>query len=263
MTIIFVSDQIEKLPLSVVIIALNEESNIGRAIQSVKDWVSEVLIYDSGSTDRTIDIARNMGAKVVSGGWLGFGPTKNKATSFASFSWILSIDSDEEVSQELKLEIQKRFSSLDERTAYLLPRKSFYLNRWITHGGWYPDRQARFFNSKFSKWNAAEIHEKVEASSYNNFASDLNHYVFKNIEHQVSTNNRYSSLQAKEMLAKGKNFSWFHFFTKPAVKFFECYVLKLGFLDGWAGFFIAKSASYSVFLKWSKLYELKELSKNE
>ncbi len=257
------SDQIEKLPLSVVIIALNEESNISRAVSSVSGWVSEVLVYDSGSRDLTVSIAENRGAKVVSGEWLGFGPTKHKATGLASFPWILSIDSDEEVSNELKSEIQKSFASLDERTAYLVPRKSFYLNRWVTHGGWYPDFQARLFNKKFVNWNQVEIHEKVEAASYQKLTGDLNHYVFKNIEHQVATNNKYSSLQAKEMAAKGKNFSWFHFFTKPAFKFFECYFLKLGFLDGWAGFVIAKSASYSVFLKWSKLYEIKELVKDE
>lgn len=257
------SDQIEKLPLSVVIIALNEESNISRAVSSVSDWASEVLVYDSGSTDRTVTIAESNGAKVISGAWLGFGPTKKKAAELAEFPWVLSIDSDEEVSQELKSEIQKKFKSLDERTAYQVPRKSFYLSRWITHGGWYPDFQTRLFNKKFSNWNTAEIHEKVEASSYNKLACDLNHYVFKHIEHQVATNNRYSSLQAKEMAEKGKNFSWFHFFTKPCVKFFECYFLKLGFLDGWAGFVIAKSASYSVFLKWSKLYEIKELGKDE
>ncbi|MCC2677673.1 MAG: putative glycosyl transferase [Pseudobdellovibrio sp.] len=257
------SDQIEKLPLSVVIIALNEESNISRAVSSVNGWVSEVFVYDSGSTDNTKSIAENRGAKVVSGPWLGFGPTKKKAADLAANSWILSIDSDEEVSAELRSEIQKKFMTLDDRTAYQLPRKSFYLNRWVMHGGWYPDHQARLFNKKFSNWNAAEIHEKVEASSYQKLSSDLNHYVFKNIDHQVATNNRYSTLQAKEMAAKGKSFSWFHFFTKPAVKFFECYFLKLGFLDGWPGFVIAKSASYSVFLKWAKLYEIKKLGKNE
>lgn len=245
------------------IIALNEESNISRAVSSVKDWAGEVLVYDSGSSDRTVSTAESNGAKVVSGTWLGFGPTKKKAAELAAFPWVLSIDSDEEVSLELKTEIQKKFKSLDERTAYQVPRKSFYLNRWISHGGWYPDFQTRLFNKKFSNWNASEVHEKVEASSYDKLACDLNHYVFKNIEHQVATNNRYSSLQAKEMAAKGKSFSWFYFFTKPCVKFFECYFLKLGFLDGWAGFVIAKSASYSVFLKWSKLYEIKELGKDE
>jgi glycosyltransferase involved in cell wall biosynthesis len=259
-TIFFVTEKNEKLPLSVVIIALNEEANIARAIASVKDWVSEVLVYDSGSTDKTAAIASSSGAKVVTGPWLGFGPTKNKASELAANSWILSIDSDEEVSPELKSEISQKFSLLDESSAYRVPRRSFYLRRWINHGGWYPDYQTRLFNRKNAAWNAAEIHEKVEAKNYSMLASNLNHYVFRNIEHQVSTNNKYSSLQAKEMFKQGKRFSWFKFFTKPAVKFFECYFLKLGFLDGWAGFVIAKSASYSVFLKWAKLYELERLA---
>ena len=101
--------------------------------------------------------------------------------------------------------------------------------------------------------------EKVEAKQYDKFSSNLNHYVFKNIEHQVATNNKYSSLQAEQLFNSGKKFSWFKFYTKPAVKFVECYILKLGFLDGWAGWVIAKGASYSVFLKWSKLYELEKL----
>jgi glycosyltransferase involved in cell wall biosynthesis len=256
---IFVTDKSHKLPMSVVIIALNEEANIARAINSVKDWAGEVLVYDSGSTDRTCEIAGNMGAKVINGAWLGFGPTKNKATGLAAFPWILSLDCDEEVSADLRNEITLKFRSLDESAGYQLPRKSFYLNRWISHGGWYPDYQVRLFNKNFSNWNKAEIHEKVEAKNNKKLSADLNHYVFRDIHHQVATNNKYSGLQAKEMFASGKKFSWFRFFTKPAVKFFECYILKLGVLDGWAGFVIAKSASYSVFLKWSKLYELERL----
>ena len=134
------------------------------------------------------------------------------------------------------------------------------MNRWIRYGGWFPDYQTRLFNKKESGWNLEKIHEKIEAKNYENLKNPLFHYVFKNIEHQVSTNNRYSTLQALKMYENGKSFSWFHFFTKPKVKFFECYILKLGFLDGWAGFVIAVNAAHSVFMKWSKLREL-DLSK--
>ena len=251
----------KKLPLSVVIIALNEERNIARAITSVSSWVDEVVVYDSGSKDMTVEIASNMGAKVFNGEWFGFGKTKKKATALAINSWILSIDSDEEVSLDLKNELIKKFTLLDETVAYRLPRLSFYLKRWIRHGGWYPDYQVRLFNKRSSNWNEHDIHEKVEADSYGYLTSNLNHYVFRDIEHQVSTNNKYSSLQAQQMKNYGKRFSWFHFFTKPSVKFLECYILKLGFLDGWAGYVIARSAAYSVLLKWSKLYELEKLEK--
>lgn len=244
-----------KVPLSVVIITLNEEKNIARALKSVQ-WASEVVIYDSGSTDRTIEIAQKMGAKVTSGSWLGFGPTKRKAAELAQFDWILSIDADEEVSAGLANEIQACFKNFKSEFAYQVPRLSYFLGRWIHYGGWYPDYQTRLFHRGYSQWNQAEVHEKVEAKSYEKLTSNLNHYVFKDIAHQIQTNNKYSSLLAEQLHKKQKNFSWFHFLTKPWVKFLECYVWKLGFLDGWPGFVIARNASHSVFMKWSKLKEL-------
>lgn len=238
-----------------VLVALNEQANIESALQSVS-WAADIVVYDSGSVDKTMDIARKTGANVIQGPWAGFGKTKKLATDYAKLDWVLSLDCDEVVSQALQQEIRSRFEQLRPDTVYRLPRSSFYLNRWIKYGGWYPDLQGRLFNRKNTNWNEASIHEKVEAQNYENFTTPLNHYVFKNIEEQVKTNNRYSSLQAQEMLAAGKKFSWFHFFTKPLVKFIECYLIKRGFLDGIAGYIIAYNASYSVFLKWAKLLEL-------
>lgn len=247
------SDQV--IPISAVLISLNEEANIARAITSL-GWADEILVYDSGSSDNTVSIAEKMGAKVVRGPWLGFGLTKKKAAELAKHDWIFSIDCDEEATEELAAEIKARCSSLQAEVAYAVPRLSRYMNRWIRHGGWYPDRQVRLFNRKFSQWSEVEIHEKVQAKSYENLTSHLNHYVFRDVAHQVAANNRYSGLQAAQMRAAGKRFSWFHFFTKPYVKFIECYFLKLGFLDAWPGYIIARNAAYSVFLKWTKLREL-------
>lgn len=249
------NDQSNPVALSVVIIALNEELNIARAIQSAK-WAAEVIVYDSGSTDKTIEIAQKLGAKVVQGAWLGFGLTKQKATSVASHDWILSLDADEEIPEKLAVEIRQKWSALQPEKAYQIKRLSQYLGKWIYHGGWYPDRQTRLFNRKHSNWDAAEIHEKVQAQNLDELSQHFYHYVFKDIAHQVQTNNRYSSLQALEMHRKGKSFSWFHFLTKPYVKFIECYFLKLGILDGWVGYVIARNAAYSVYLKWIKLREL-------
>lgn len=244
-----------QLKLSVVIISKNEEHNIARCLSSVLGWVDEVIVYDSGSTDQTIQIANKMGARVISGEWLGFGLTKRKAALLSRNDWVLSIDADEEVSEFLRLELQEKLSQLDPETAYAVPRRSRYLKTWIRFGGWYPDHQVRVFNKKFSMWNESSIHEKVEAKKTLFFVKDLNHYVFKNISHQVLTNDRYSTLLAEKMFKENKKFNWFHFFTKPTVKFIECYILKLGFLDGYAGYVIARNASYSVFLKWIKLKE--------
>ncbi|MES2803290.1 MAG: glycosyltransferase family 2 protein [Bdellovibrionota bacterium] len=248
------------MPISAVIICKNEEANIERCLKSLT-WVDEVVVYDSGSTDNTINIAQKMGAKVHQGLWLGFGATKHEATNRASHDWILSIDADEEVPDQLRREIQQKLSTLDADYIYKIPRLSYYLQSWIKYGGWYPDFQIRLFNRKTHQWNKAEIHEQVEplrgdTEHIAQLEHHLHHYVFKNIEHQVQTNNRYSTLQAQTMFASGTSFSYFHLFTKPYVKFVECYILKLGFLDGWAGYVIARNAAYSALLKWLKLREL-------
>ena len=244
--------------ISAVIITLNEQSNIERCLKSLH-WADEVLIYDSGSVDLTVEIAEKLGAKIFKGPWLGFGPTKKKATELATHDWIISVDADEEISDELSHEIKKTIAESSSQMAFKIPRLSFYMGRWIKYGGWYPDAQLRLFNKKSYQWNMAAIHEKVESINQIQLIQQLKcnmyHYVFENIEHQVSTNNKYSSLQALNMYKNNKSFNYFHFFTKPYVKFLECYFLKRGFLDGWAGYVIARNAAYSVYLKWIKLKE--------
>lgn len=246
--------------ISAVIITKNEELNISRCIASLT-WADQVLVYDSGSTDKTIEIAKNMGAKVIEASWEGFGPTKRKASESADYDWILSVDADEAVPAALQKEIRDVINQSADDIAYKIPRISFYLDRWIKHGGWYPDYQIRLFNRKKSGWNKEPIHEKVEASKIQALKNPMEHYVFKNIAHQVETNNRYSGLQADKMRKDGKKFSYFHFMTKPYVKFIECYIFKLGFLDGWAGYLIARNAAYSVLLKWVKLKEIESQKK--
>lgn len=251
--------EVDPLKISVVIITKNEEQNILRCLASVVGWVDEIIVYDSGSVDQTVQIASKHNVKVVIGEWLGFGPTKKKATLLAKNDWILSLDADEEVSLDLKTELFEKLNKLNEKCAYALPRKSYYLKQWIHHGGWYPDYQIRLFNKNTAMWNENIIHEKVDAKDVLNFLKPLNHYVFKNVSHQVLTNDKYSTLIAEKQFKNGKRFNWFHFFTKPTVKFIECYFLKLGFLDGFAGFVIAKNAATSVFLKWIKLKEFESL----
>lgn len=244
----------QKLPLSLTVITKNEEKNIERCLRSVP-FASEVIVVDSDSTDRTVELAQKLGAKVFVESWKGFGPQKQFAVDQAQYDWILSLDADEALSPELTAEILARFSSLDEKTGYLLPRRSYHLGRWIHFGGWYPDRQLRLFHKKFSRWDKAQIHEKVVTARTERFQSPLLHWVFRNLSHQVQTNDRYSGLQAENLFHNGKKFSLFYLLTKPLSKFIETYFLKRGFLDGMAGFIIAISAAYSVFLKWAKLWE--------
>jgi len=245
-----------KLPISVVIITLNEALNIKKCVESVIGWVDEVLVVDSGSTDETMLLCHKLGAKTVQQPWLGFGPQKKIATLQAKNDWVLSLDADEALSGELKDEIFEKFQSLNSSFLYLFPRKSFFLGKEIRFGGWQPDYQGRLYNRKFHNWNDNQIHEKVESENQDYFKSAILHWVFKDVAHQVQTNNRYSSLQARELYKKNKKSSLFKIVVKPFFKFLECYVYKLGFLDGFVGFVIAKNASYSCFLKWTKLYNL-------
>lgn len=253
------AEQFSKLPISLVIITLNEQSNIQRCIASAP-FVDEVVVVDSGSHDATCKIAEKLGARVIHHDWEGFGPQKNFAASVAKNDWILSLDADEELSFEACQEISKRYSLLREGVGYQFPRISRYMNRWIRHGGWYPDLQLRLYNKKFSQWSQTQIHEKVQASVVENFKSNIRHHVFASISEHVETNNRYSSLLAKVDFEKGKRFSYLRMLIKPHVKFFETYVLKLGFLDGLPGFVIAVGAAYSIFLR---ILKTREISKQE
>ncbi len=250
----------QKLPLSLTVITKNEEKNIERCLRSVP-FASEIIVVDSDSTDQTRELAQKLGAKVLVEAWKGFGPQKQFAVEKAQYDWVLSLDADEALSPELSEEILSRFSSLDEKTAYQLPRRSFHLGRWIHYGGWYPDRQIRLFNRKFSHWDQAQIHEKVETEKTDQFQSPILHWVFKNLSHQVVTNDRYSGLQAEDLFSRGKRFSLYYLIVKPPSKFFETYFLKRGFLDGLPGFLISVSAAYSVFLKWAKIWELENKKK--
>ncbi len=252
---------IKKIPLSLVIVTLNEEANIERCIQSVP-FADEVILVDSFSTDRTVEIATSLGAKVVQEQWRGFGPQKAFATELTKNSWVLSLDADEALSPALAKEIQEKLSTLDPEAGYQIPRRSFHLGRWIDHGGWYPDYQMRLFNKQHSRWNFAGLHEKVEVKKKIKFRHPILHWVFKSLSHQVITNDRYSSLGAMELLEKGKKFSYLKFFFKPPTKFVECYFFKGGFRDGLPGFIIAVGAAYSVFLRHSKLWEMEKVQRD-
>lgn len=244
-----------KIPISLVVITLNEEHNIERCIRSVP-FASEVLVIDSGSKDSTCEIARFLGAHVIHKSWLGFGPQKKFATSQAQNDWILSLDADEALSPELAREIMDRFSALDPRKGYEMPRKSWHLGRWILHGGWYPDYQLRLYNRQHSNWPDSPIHERVQAPEVERLKSPIHHFVFNSLSDQVATNDRYSGLLAKKDFEAGKKFSFLKLVFKPWTKFIECYFLKRGFLDGLPGLIIAVSAAYSIFLRWSKIWEL-------
>jgi glycosyltransferase involved in cell wall biosynthesis len=249
-----------KLPISLVVIAKNEEKSLPQCLASCS-WVQDIVVVDSDSSDRTVEVAQKLGARVIVKPWMGFGLQKRFAVEQAKFDWVICLDADEQVSESLQAEILARFEKLDPSTGYYLPRKSYHMGRWITHGGWYPDYQLRLFNRTAGNWNDAPIHEKVIVSKSDRLSEPLYHLLFENLADQINTNNRYSSLQAEQHFSKGQKFNLYKLVIKPWVKFIECYFLKLGFLDGLPGFVIAVGAGYSVFIRWAKVWEL-ERKKN-
>lgn len=246
----------EKLPISLVVITLNEENNIERCLKSVP-WASDVVVLDSGSKDKTVDLAKNLGARTFVEDFKGFREQKQRATDLAKFDWIISLDADEALSPELAGQIQNLLKNpMNSVGGYEVPRISFHLGRWISHGGWYPDYQLRFFNRKACKWIGGHVHEKVSGENIKRLSSPIQHWVFTSLADQVDTNNEYSSKGAVDLFEKGQRFSLFKLIFKPISKFLETYLWKLGLLDGLPGFIISVGASYSIFLKYAKLWEL-------
>lgn len=250
----------EREPLSVTIITLNEERNLPRALASV-GWADDIVIVDSGSTDRTIEIARAAGpqVQVFHNPWPGYGKQKNFAQDHAKHSWILNIDADEEVTPELRAEIEQRLQEAKagrKLGGYFLPRKTFYLGRWIKHGGWYPNHLMRLADRRVARWTEPAVHEewKVDGETAY-FREPLLHYTFSDIQDQILTNLNFSRLGSVELKRRGQRGSLPRLLLKPIGKFIETYFLKLGCLDGVAGFIISVNAAHSMFLKYAYLIE--------
>jgi glycosyltransferase involved in cell wall biosynthesis len=243
--------------ISAVIITFNEEKNIADAIKSVA-FADEIIVVDSESTDKTTDIAESLGAKVVTKKWLGFSKQKQFAVDSATHDWIISLDADERISDNLQAEIIKLKTSNNLADGYKIPRLSIYMNREIRHSGWYPDWQIRFFNRTKGRWKSVEIHESFEIDGkIEKLSNDILHYSVENAtHHHKMIGERYAPLAAKQMFESGKRTSALKVATVGFTTFFQSYFLKLGFLDGFAGFCIARFAAHHAFMKYLILWEL-------
>jgi glycosyltransferase involved in cell wall biosynthesis len=254
------------MKISVTIITFNEAANIREAIESVQ-WADEILIVDSESTDNTRDIAEAFGAKVIVKKWEGFSLQKQFAADKAKFDWILSLDADERVSEKLKAEILKLKELPEENLAdgYKLPRLSWYMNRWIRGGGWYPDSQLRFYNRKRGVWKKVLIHESVEMKQdarVEFLNADLLHFSIPNASyHHRQIGERYAPLAARQMFERGRRTSPLKIATAGLTTFLQTFLLKGGFRDGLAGFCIARFAAHHAFLKHLLLWEIQNESK--
>ena len=247
--------------ISVCIITFNEEDNIRAACESVF-WADEIVLVDSGSTDRTREIAAECGARVLHNPWPGFAAQKQFAAEQATYEWIFSLDADERVSEELRASIQHFSAKSDNNVAdgYLIARRAFYMGRWIRGGGWYPDRQVRLYKRSMGRWEGAHIHESVKMkpeARVETLAGDLLHYTVRDAaEHQRLIGDRYAPLGARKMLEQGRRTSPLKIATVGPATFVRSFVLKGGFRDGLAGLSIASFAAHHAFLKHLQLWEL-------
>ncbi|MGD9589626.1 MAG: glycosyltransferase family 2 protein [Pyrinomonadaceae bacterium] len=247
------------MQISAVIITRDEENNIADAIGGL-DWADEVIVVDSESSDRTVEIAESLGAKAIVREWRGFAEQKRFATAAASNDWIFSLDADERVSPELRKELIELKADPAENDGYLIPRLSVYLGREIRHGGWYPDRQLRLFDRRKGNWNANLVHESVQmaaGAAVGKLKGDLLHYsVTDASHHHRMIGERYAPLAAKQMYDAGRRSSYLTIAAAAPLAFIRSYVLKLGFLDGIPGLAIASFAAHHAFLKHLLLWEI-------
>ncbi len=253
-------------PLSVTIITLNEEEHIRNALQSVS-WAEEKIVVDSGSTDKTVEIAKNLGAQVIYNPWPGYGQQKNFAQKHAAHDWILNIDADEVVSPELSQEIQSVLAQMNHgrlnASGFSFPRKTYYLGRWIQHGGWYPNHLVRLANRNDAEWTEPSVHEELKVTgTVVSLLQPLHHFAFSSIQDQILTNLRFSRLGSQDLKQIGQGPSISRLILKPIGKFIETYIIKGGFLDGLPGFIIAINAAHSMFLKYAYLSEAQIRNEN-
>lgn len=240
------------LPISATIITLNEERNIARAIESLT-CVDEIVVLDSGSIDRTREIAAQLGARVIEEPWRGYAAQKNFAACSASYDWILSLDADESLTPELATEIAALKQAGAHSDGYSFPRLAQYIGRWIRHSGWYPDRKVRLYDRRKAKWVGEYVHESVRVEgTIGELRGNLLHFTCASLSEHLRTLDRYTSLAAQEVRARGKSIPISRLMIDPAWTFFRTYILQRGFLDGPQGLAIAWMAALYTFLKYAK-----------
>ncbi|MGB2867158.1 MAG: glycosyltransferase family 2 protein [Bacteroidota bacterium] len=243
--------------LSAVVITKNEERNI-RECLSTLDWVDEIIVVDGGSTDRTVSLAKKSTKKVYVRPWKGYGSAKNYAQSKAKGEWILWLDADERVTSDLREEIEGTLkSSTAEVSGFDMPRKAFFLGKWIKHCGWYPGRVTRLFRRSSGKFTEDRVHERLLIQGKTlSLREDLLHYTDPNLFHYFDKFNRYTSFAAEDLQNQGRRFSYATLLLNPFWVFVKMYILKRGFLDGIQGFILCVLSSCYVFTKYAKLWEI-------
>ena len=243
--------------VSAIVVCYNEEERIGECLESLR-WCDEIVVVDSFSTDRTPEICRRFTDRFIQREWAGYRDQKAFAHSQATGEWVLLADADERVTPELREEIQFCLAEDNGTYAgYAVPRLVHYLDRWWRRGGWYPDYDVRLFRRDSATWGGADPHEKILVNGkIRRLKNPLNHYSYRNIEDHVRRINRFTSIASREARRAGNRWRLSDAILRPMARFLRSYILKRGFLEGFAGFYVAVTAAVYVFLKYAKLWEL-------
>ena len=249
----------EPLPLSLVIITRDAAHELADCLASAA-FAAETIVVDSGSSDDTAALAGRLGARVIEHSWRGFGPQKNFAVAQAQHDWVLCLDADERVTPELAAAIRGAFASGPPAApAYAFARRNRFLGRWLAHGEGYPDWIVRLFDRRHARWSDDPVHEKVVADGpASTLQGDLLHASAESIEAYIAKQNRYTTVQANAMHARGERASIAQLMFSPVARFLRFYVLRLGFLDGAAGFAHIAIGAFASFLKYAKLRALQQ-----
>jgi glycosyltransferase involved in cell wall biosynthesis len=257
-------EQSSAIRISAVIITYNEEDRLSDALASLEGVADEVVVVDSYSNDRTVEIARAAQARVWQNRFEDYGQQKNLAMAKASHEWVLNLDADERVSPELK----RAVSELKEKgfpgnvAAFAIKRKTYYLGRWIRHSGWYPDRKVRLFRKNAAAWQG-RVHERLEVTGeVMALPGDILHFTYRDIGDHVRRLERYSIFQAEEIVKSGKKSLYLRLFILPQITFLRHFIWKMGILDGFPGLVIAVVSSWGTAMKYLKAISLKRRIQN-
>ncbi len=245
------------IKLSAVIITFNEEHNIKRCLESLKEVADEIIVVDSNSTDKTEEICRSYGVQFITQSWLGYSRQKNFANNLAQYEYLFSIDADEALSPELTRSLLA-FKADPRYPLYEVKRLTNYCGSWIRHCGWYPDKKIRIWKKGIAEWQG-EIHETLATDQnlpVSLLEGDLLHYSYYSLKGHLDQINLFTEIMASEAVSKGKRASLLQLLFSPFIKFIKSYFIQLGFLDGYAGFVVSAVSAQATFYKYLKMREM-------
>ncbi len=244
--------------VSVVIITKNEGHIIGKTLQSLQGVTDDIIIVDSGSTDNTLEICRQFNATVLKPGWNGYGPNKNKGIDAAKHDWILNLDADEVIDETARQSLLA-LSPANDNEVFELQYKNFFIGKWIRHGEWGTDKHVRLFNRNMIRWNEAAVHENLTINADTTISllkGHILHYTVQSLAEYEQKTINYAKLNAQKYFEEGKKKNLVKQYLSPVFSFLHNYFFRLGFLDGAAGFLIAKTTARYTFLKYAYLNQM-------